>query len=391
MNREVTSENLPIKLWLDNIEDKALDQAKALANLPFAFKHISLMPDAHFGYGMPIGGVLATRDVIIPNAVGKDIGCGMCAIKTDFTYKPNRDTLISILQAVRQMVPMGVGKYRKTPCDASEMPKLDHTEVIDELYQSATRQLGTLGSGNHFIEIQRDAEDGRMWLMLHSGSRGLGNKVAIHYDKLAKKINKKDGQVFPELAWFDVYSDEGYDYIRDMNYCAEFAELNRMKMMYQFMMAVERCFKKYDGHTISFPYDMVNVAHNYAVLEEHFHADVWVHRKGATSAQKGQTGIIPGSQGTPSYIVEGLGNPDSFNSCSHGAGRTMGRKAAQQKLNLADEQKLLDDKGIIHSIRCKRDLDEAVGAYKDIDEVINNQKDLVKIISKLEPIAATKG
>jgi RNA-splicing ligase RtcB len=282
---------IPIKLWLDDIEEGAMQQVINLSNLPFAFKHIAVMPDSHQGYGMPIGGVLATQGVVIPNAVGVDIGCGMCALKTSLK-ELDKETIKKIFGGskeyqggLRSCIPVGFNHHSKKQ-DESLMPlgfedvvKIGMT-IIERQYESALKQIGTLGGGNHFIELQKGS-DGFIWVM--------------------------------------------------------------------------------------------------------------IHRKGATLARQDTIGIIPGSQGTKSYIVKGLGNEESFMSCSHGAGRKMSRTKAQNELNLEEEIRKLDEKGIIHSVRHKNDLDEASGAYKDIDVVMNNQKDLVEILVELTPLAVIKG
>ncbi len=379
-------EKIPIKMWLEDIEDGALEQAKNLANLPFAFKHIAIMPDSHQGYGMPIGGVLATKDVIIPNAVGVDIGCGMCAIKTSLN-DIDTETLKKIMGEIRKVVPVGFAHHQKKQ-SITLMPDLNYEDlsIIREQYQNALAQIGTLGGGNHFIEIQKGS-DGYIWIMIHSGSRNLGKQVADYYNKLAIELNKKWQSQIPkewELAFLPIKSEEGQAYIREMNYCVEFALANRRLMMNR----IKDIFTK---ETICEFDNIINIAHNYAQLENHFGQNVWVHRKGATLARKGTVGIIPGSQGTKSYIVEGLGNIESFTSCSHGAGRKMSRNKAEEDLNLEEEIKKLDEQGIIHAIRGKKDLDEAPSAYKDIDVVMENQKDLVKILVKLQPLGVIKG
>jgi tRNA-splicing ligase RtcB len=244
-----------------------------------------------------------------------------------------------------------------------------------------------LGGGNHFIELQLDAE-GFLWVMIHSGSRNLGLQVAKHYNDLAKNLNAAwHSSVDPksDLAFFPLASKYGGQYLREMNYCVQYALANRMAMLER----VKECIEEvYSGEEFETP---INIAHNYARLEHHFGKDVMVHRKGATSARKGEIGIIPGSQGAASYIVRGLGNPQSFMSCSHGAGRKMGRKQATRELDLKEQQDILNSRGIIHGIRTVKDLDEAPGAYKDIDKVMENQEDLVEIITKLDPVAVVKG
>lgn len=392
----ITTEKIPIKIWTDEIENGALEQAKNLANLPFAFKHIAIMPDTHQGFGMPIGGVLATKDVIIPNAVGVDIGCGMCAVKTSLT-SIDKETLKKIMGEIRKAIPVGFNKHKEaqkgilTPKLFFEQSQPD-TIFLKE-YDNAELSLGTLGGGNHFIEIQKGS-DGYIWIMIHSGSRNLGLKVAEHYNKIAIEKNKKwFSNTQKELNFLPIDSKEGQAYIREMKYCVEFALANRKLMMDR----IKDIFYKTDMTRIGIPRlsiefePMINIAHNYANLENHFGENVWVHRKGATLATKDTIGIIPGSQGTKSYIVKGKGNPESFMSCSHGAGRKMGRNEAIKNLSLEEEIKRLNDVGVIHAIRGEKDLDEAPGSYKDIDVVMENQKDLVEILVELTPLAVIKG
>ncbi len=386
----IKTQKAPVFSWCDEPEEGALAQARNVANLPFIFRHVCLMPDTHQGYGMPIGGVIACKDNIIPNAVGVDIGCGMCTVQTTYKGIPPRDLLKNILQAVRQSIPLGVGQGHKLPADESGMPDQERTGFIDNIYTLARHQLGTLGSGNHFIELQAD-EDENLWIMVHSGSRRLGHTICSHYNKTAKNFHQKKGQETPgDLAWLPVDSPEGRAYIIDMKYAISYAFSNRQKMMYMMMDIVKNCFSKYAREEVGFG-DMINIHHNYANLENHFHRNVWVHRKGATSAKAGEMGIIPGSQGTHSYIVQSKGNVESFMSCSHGAGRRLSRKKAINELDLAEEIRAMDDKGIIHAIRNRKSLDEAPGAYKDINTVMEEQKDLVDIMVKLFPLAVIKG
>ena len=389
---------VPIKTWCHDIEDGALEQIINLSNLPFAYKWISIMPDCHQGYGMPIGGVLATRNVIIPNCVGVDIGCGMCAVKTSLT-KIDVDTLKKIMGEIRKVIPLGFAKHQK-PQSEDLMPDMGGSAIWPICYSefdNARKSLGTLGGGNHFIEIQK-GDDGHIWIMLHSGSRNLGFKVANHYNKMAQELNEKWQSSIPKeqgLAFLPVDSKEGRAYIKEMNYCVEFALANRKLMMDRVLEIFDNETKRFNNITaqklIGRVEPMINIAHNYASLENHFGQNVWVHRKGATKATEGLIGIIPGSQGTASYIVEGLGNKESFMSCSHGAGRKMSRTKAKNELDLKKEIKKMDDKGIIHGIRHKNDLDEASSSYKDIEVVMENQKDLVKILVKLSPLAVIKG
>jgi len=388
-------QRIPIKLWLDDIEPGAMEQVMNLSNLECAFHHIAIMPDAHKGYGMPIGGVLAARKAIIPNAVGVDIGCGMCSVKTSLKAKDLNSTNIKeILGKIREIVPIG-HDHHKVPQDKSLMPGGIREDiwdcphiypVVSKQWDNALTQIGTMGGNNHFIELQRDTED-NIWVMIHSGSRNLGKQVADHYNLIAEQLNKRWLSNIPyewELAFLPIESQEAKNYIDEMQYCVDFALNNRMLMMNRIVTVISSIYPKMSIEPI------LNIAHNYAVWENHFGENVVVHRKGATLARKGMIGIIPGSQGSKSYIVRGLGNPDSFESCSHGAGRAMGRKEAERTLDLAAEIKKLDDQGIIHSIRNKEDLAEATGGYKDIDIVMNNQKDLVEILVELSPIGVIK-
>ncbi len=381
----------PVKIWTDYVEASAMVQIENLARLPFMYHHLAVMPDVHTGMGMPIGGVLACVDTVIPNAVGVDIGCGMCAVKTsiktaDIDYLEFRKRVLS---KVREIIPLGMS-HHKQPQDESLMPtgyEVDLMWVVKEQYQSALRQVGTLGGGNHFIEFQRDEED-NLWIMIHSGSRNLGKMVGDYYNKKAVALNKKwHSEVDPSmrLAFLPFHSPEFGEYWREMQYCIDFALCNRKLMMSRIQDVLESVFPEIEFEP------MINIAHNYAAWETHFGKNVVVHRKGATFAGKGTIGIIPGSQGTASYIVEGLGNPESFNSCSHGAGRVLSRTAAINQLDMEAEVQRLNERGIIHAIRNKSDLQEAPSAYKDIDEVINNQLDLIAVKTRLLPIAVIKG
>lgn len=379
--------SLIIKSWCNEPEDGAVEQAKNLARLPFAFRQVCLMPDTHQGYGMPIGGVIATEDVIIPNAVGVDIGCGMCAVRTSLT-EIQSDTLKQILADIRRVIPVGFSHHKEKQ-DESLMPRMEGKyRIVEREYESALTQIGTLGGGNHFIEIQ-SGNDNHIWIMVHSGSRNFGLKNAEFYNKVAIELSEKHSSPVPkkwQLAFLQTDSEAGQAYIREMQYCVEFSFANRRLMMDRIRAIIHDC----TSGSVAFD-EMINIAHNYARLEHHFGKDVWVHRKGATSAREGEIGIIPGSQGTSSYIVKGKGNPESFTSCSHGAGRKMGRKAARRVLSLDEERRKLEERGILHAIRGVGDLDEASGAYKDIDIVMREQDDLVEPIAKLEPLAVIKG
>ena len=389
--KQVVSEGcrVPIKMWVSDIEENALAQARNLANLPFIFKHVALMPDCHPGYGMPIGGVIATKGVVIPNAVGVDIGCGMCAVKTSLN-EINTDVLKTIMSGIRELVPLGFDHHKQAQ-EESLMPSLENVPehgIVYRQYTAAKKQIGTLGGGNHFIEIQKGS-DRHVWIMIHSGSRNIGLKVAKHYNKLAIHLNERwhsSVDKKQDLAFLPIEIQEAKDYFAEMQYCVDFAFANRLLMMER----IKSVFTSVIGETFS-ALEFINIAHNYARWESHFGTDVIVHRKGATSAREGEVGIIPGSQGTKSYIIQGKGNTESFQSCSHGAGRTMGRKQAQRELVLEEEIEKLNSRGIVHSIRNTRDLDEAPGAYKNIDTVMANQVDLVDILVELSPLAVIKG
>jgi tRNA-splicing ligase RtcB len=382
--RTYKGETVPIKSWCPDPEEGTLRQAKNMAALPFAFSHACLMPDAHEGYGMPIGGVLAAKNVIIPNAVGVDIGCGMRAVKTSMR-EIETENLKQIMSGIRAQIPLGFKHHKNRQTLPDNLLNPDG-EICQKELKDIAFQIGTLGGGNHFIEIQK-AGDGNIWFMIHSGSRNLGKQVAAYYAKKAREINEKSKNPLPksyDLAGFEADSEIGKKYLSEMRYCLDFARANREKMSAFIKEAIEnivpcRFFSDIDVH------------HNYASVEKHFGEKVLVHRKGAISAQKGETGIIPGSQGTASYIVKGLGNPDSFCSSSHGAGRKMGRNEARKRLDLGFEKQKLDERGIIHAIRSESDLDEAPGSYKDIEAVMRNQSDLTEIILKLEPLAVIKG
>ncbi len=390
MNVKIINDR-PVKIWTDDVEESAMQQIENLCTLPFLFHHLAIMPDVHAGMGMPIGGVLACVDAVIPNAVGVDIGCGMCAVKTNWRVDDiSADVLRKqIMRGIRERIPLGMDHHKERQ-DESYLPQghdIDKLTVVKAQYISAQRQVGTLGGGNHFIELQRD-EQGMLWIMIHSGSRNLGKQVGDHYNKLAVMLNERwHSVVKPELrlAFLPLRTQEFNDYWAEMQYCVEFALCNRRLMMERIQEVIADAMPGIEFEP------MINIAHNYAAWENHYGKNVIVHRKGATLAREGIIGIIPGSQGTASYIVEGLGNPDSFNSCSHGAGRLMSRTAAVKTLSLEDEMKKLDEQGIVHAIRSQRDLEEAAGAYKDIEQVINNELDLVKILTRLLPIAVIKG
>jgi tRNA-splicing ligase RtcB len=386
---------IPIKSWCERVETGALEQAAHLANHPRLFRHVALMPDCHVGYGMPIGGVIACEEAVIPNAVGVDIGCGMCAVQTNYPVDQiSRRQLAECLDFLKQRIPLGEGHCHK---------QLQPWERFKELpgwldayaRELAAKNLGSLGGGNHFIEMQA-GEDGVLWLMLHSGSRNLGCRIAEHHHKKAMALCERHDLSLPaqDLAYLDAGSDAGRSYIREMGLALDYAQENRMRMMAVFKEAVACIFPD-----VKFRQE-INIHHNYAALEEHFGQAVWVHRKGATSARAGEQGIIPGSMGTPSFIINGKGHAESFCSCSHGAGRTMGRMAASRTLSKEECDKAMA--GVIfsgwHPLRGRGkkgsgllDLSEAPQAYKNIEEVIAAQTDLIDPLVRLRPLGVLKG
>ena len=383
--------NRPVKIWTNDVEESAMRQIENLTTLPFLHHHLAIMPDVHAGMGMPIGGVLACDGAVIPNAVGVDIGCGMCAVKTNWKMEdlPAHVIRKEIMKGIRARIPLGM-EHHKEAQDAKYLPQghdIDKMEIVKRRQHSILHEVGTLGGGNHFIELQKD-EEGNLWIMIHSGSRNLGKQVGDYYNKIAVSLNEKwHSVVSPEirLPFLPHGTREFGAYWNEMKYCIDFALCNRRLMMERIQEVIADSLKGIEFEP------MINIAHNYAAFEHHFGKDVIVHRKGATLAREGVIGIIPGSQGTASYIVEGLGNPDSFCSCSHGAGRVLSRKAAIKTLDMNAEVRNLEAKGIIHAIRCQDDMQEASGAYKDLDTVIANESDLVKLKTKLLPIAVIKG
>lgn len=379
---------IPIKNWVGNdaLEKGAREQALNISNLPFAFHHVAIMPDSHQGYGMPIGGVLATRNVVIPNAVGVDIGCGMSATAFDLPGLTSA-ALDCIVSSIRQLIPVGNGEQGSHHYTAHKEVELPNWMEASKHQERASYQLGTLGGGNHFIEIQQ-GDDGQLWLMIHSGSRALGHKVASYYNNLAERLNarwyshgeKKDG-----LAFLPINSPEGRAYREEMEVCIDYAKRNRAAIAEEVVGIIHKA----TGGAVTFETD---ISHNYAEFEHHYGQNVMVHRKGACRAREGEFGIIPGNQGANSFIVTGKGEKQSFMSSSHGAGRKMGRKAAIRSLNFEDEKAKIkmagNDRG---ALMVSGDLDEAPGAYKDIHEVMAKQTDLVNIEVTLTPLATIKG
>ncbi len=392
-------QKLPIKVWLESenqIDDVCFQQSINLSNLPFLHQWVALMPDTHQGFGMPIGGVIALKDHIIPNAVGVDIGCGIAYCQTNISVNSlDEKTRQKLIREIMAAVPLGFSK-RDMAIESIEIDDFLKTHevelapqkmLMDEML-NAKYQLGTLGSGNHFIEIQKDKE-GLLGIMIHSGSRHFGYSVAQHFDEKATQYCKKTGDKKfqkQKLAYLPVEHPMGKAYLLWMNLAMKFASENRRIMMSQVQNVLNENFEQ-----VIFE-DILNVHHNYAALETHYGELVWVHRKGAIRAGRGELGIIPGAMGTASYIVEGKGELQSFESCSHGAGRHFSRK---QALKVHSKEEVLEDlKALEVSLGTPVNsliADESRFAYKDISFVMAQQQDLVNIIKELRSVLVVKG
>lgn len=389
---------VPIKIWspLDQIESSALDQLTNTANLPFVFKHVAAMPDIHLGHGATVGSVIATKGAICPAAVGVDIGCGMMAIKTDLDTKIVQDNIVKIRHSIERSVPVGHESNKKIITsvtnwkgwqDYNNLHAAKKHFKTKELFNRAMHQLGTLGGGNHFIEVCLDTEN-NVWVMLHSGSRNIGKSLAEMHIYGAKEEMKK---MFislpdPDLAYYVEHTTQYAEYISDLTWAQEYARENREEMMRRVIKDIGYAIHGEDGKITKLM--EVNCHHNYVSKENHYGENVIVTRKGAVRARVGDLGIIPGSMGAKSFIVKGLGNPESFDSCSHGAGRRMSRSEAKRKFTVDD---LISQTA---GIECRKDegvLDEIPSSYKDIDEVMANQSDLVEIVAQLRQIMCIKG
>ncbi len=391
---EIDGTCVPIWSWLppEEIEPAALEQLRTASGHPDAALRLAVMPDCHVGFGITIGSVLPTTNAVLPNGVGVDIGCGMSAIATGVRLDDGtmgRDFWRAWSGSVRRSVPSGFETHRAAqPLGALDRP-LRATGLQPLLTAKGAKQIGTLGGGNHFLEAQV-AEDGQLWLMVHSGSRHTGLRIARYYNDLAVTIAARRDVLAPaDLAGLPLDDQIGQDYVHDMGWATDFALENRERML---AAMVETLFTQLERAKADVPEldlaDRINIHHNVARLERHESADVMVHRKGATSAAEGEIGIIPGSMGTPSYIVRGRGNPDSLMSCLHGAGRTMSRKAARDAISPTAFAASLAG---THSKPSPGILDEAPGVYKDIDTVIARQLDLVEIVHTLRPVITVKG
>ena len=385
--RTIDTERVPILVWGESADEQTLAQARNLANLPFAARHIALMPDAHVGFGMPIGGVFAAEGQVVPHAVGLDIGCGVRAWRTNIPVESLLPVKDAILGDVQRAVPQGFDWHKSSQVDRTDVfEHLPDVPVLRAELEKAERQIGTLGGGNHFIELQVDST-GVVWAMIHSGSRNVGKLMAEYYDRVARDENRRRGSDVPlewGLAHLAIDEEAGAEYLAVMGWCLRFARENRRLMGEAVQAALSRRFPDVA------PDAALDVHHNYAAVEEHFGENVVVHRKGAVRAQG--TVIVPGSMGTASYIGTGTQNPDAFESCSHGAGRAMGRKAAVRAL---PRQHVLDElaqRGVRLLTHSMRDVaEEAPEAYKDIEQVMRWQTDLVEPQVRLVPIGVIKG
>ncbi|ALM85460.1 RtcB family protein [Bordetella sp. N] len=406
-NVEEIAGGVPVKMWTKGVpvEDAAREQLANAARLPVVFKHIAAMPDVHLGIGATVGSVIPTLKAIIPAAVGVDIGCGMMAAKTTLRAEDLPDNLAGLRSAIEQAVPHGSaprqrgrapgrdpGGWENPPeaVDQAWATLVDDFNALCEKYPrlektNNRKHLGTLGSGNHFIEVCLD-EAGFVWFMLHSGSRGVGNAIGTLFIDLAKKDAERHQKNLPDmdLAYFEEGAQYFGDYVRGVSWAQKFAMRNREVMMANVIAAARTIIRKpFESHV-----EAVNCHHNYVQQERHFGEDVFVTRKGAVSARRGEMGIIPGSMGARSYIVRGLGNPESFESCSHGAGRVMSRTQAKKQFTLADQAKATA------GVECRKDagvVDEIPMAYKDIDAVMAAQKDLVEVVHTLKQVVCVKG
>ena len=380
--------------WASILEENTLEQAQRTASLPFLSGPLALMPDAHLGKGATIGTVIPTLGAIIPSAIGVDIGCGMAAVKTDLFSSGLPDNFDKLVEWIGRVVPAGMGKRHNSHHHPYFEQKLvDRSEYImtDGQLKTAAAQLGTLGGGNHFIEVSLDEND-QVWVVLHSGSRGIGNQLAVDYIAQAKGLMKKYfiELADPELAYLVEGTDEFKKYITAMNWAQDYAQANREAMLdavlTQLWAFVGLGELPHVGHEV----ERINCHHNYTEKENHYGKNVWLTRKGAIRARTGDLGIIPGSMGTSSFIVEGLGNPASYDSCSHGAGRTMSRNAARKSLLTSDLERAMT--GIAwNRDKANQLLDESPAAYKPIETVMEDQKDLATIKHTLHAVLNFKG
>lgn len=386
----IETANVPVKIWSKEIEAEAQKQLENTARLPFIFKHVAAMPDVHAGRGATIGSVIATKGAVIPAAVGVDIGCGMMAVKTDLIAAQVAEKIAEIRHSIERSIPVGFESNRDLTHNVQTWKGWQTAEFMPQLgmkdIRKAMAQMGSLGGGNHFIEVCLDELNG-VWIMLHSGSRNIGKVLAEKHIDMAKGLMKQMfiGLPDPDLAYFAQGTAEFNHYVADVHWAQDYAMMNRQEMMNRILKDLGFMFN--EGKPIE-PTFSVNCHHNYLEWEHHYGENVIVTRKGAVRAREGDFGIIPGSMGTKSYIVRGKGNPESFNSCSHGAGRRMSRTKARATFTVEDLAKQTE------GVECRKDigiLDEIPGSYKDIDTVMANQADLVEILYTLKQIACIKG
>jgi tRNA-splicing ligase RtcB (3'-phosphate/5'-hydroxy nucleic acid ligase) len=381
--------------WASVIDDVTMEQAQRTAALPIVHGHLALMPDAHLGMGATIGSVIPTRGAIIPSAVGVDIGCGMIAAETSLTSSDLPDDLDPFLDRLERAVPAGMGTAHSNGIDSNEWDAFvsrcgwPRGSGIDEKQRTtAHRQFGTLGSGNHFIEVTLDERD-RVWVMLHSGSRGIGNQLAQRHIARAKKA-MKDWSLSvpdPDLAYFVQEMPEFDAYIKDVEWAQAYAAGNRERMVHAGLDLLADITGRQRRDVVT---QVINCHHNYAAFERHDGVDLWITRKGAILARKGDLGIIPGSMGARSYIVRGKGNPLAYHSCAHGAGRVMSRRAARKQFTAKDLELAMEGRTWLRKSAAKL-IDEIPGAYKPIDQVMADQADLVEVVHELHQILNYKG
>jgi tRNA-splicing ligase RtcB len=387
----------PIKIWTTEVEETALSQLKNMVRLPFIAKEgIAVMPDVHAGMGSTIGSVVATDRAIVPSFVSVDIGCGMCAVRISLKASQLPDSLTKLRSAIEAVVPMGTGGQHNSPLTVSHFSPADPDCIPESVLKvfkgdrdkasiKALSQLGTLGSGNHFIELCIDQNDD-VWVMLHSGSRGIGNMIGSHYITKGKELMEKFHITLPDgdLAYLPEGTDLFDEYVEAVKWAQDYALENRKEMLKRVLDVIRKEIPIQFGITE----EAINCHHNYVEKEHHFGRDYWVTRKGAIRAREGDLGIIPGSMGQRSFIVRGKGNKESYCSCSHGAGRVMSRTAARRKFTVADL--VAQTQGV----ECRKDdavLDEIPSSYKDIDIVMENQKSLIEIVNVLSAVMCCKG
>jgi tRNA-splicing ligase RtcB len=397
IKRTFTKGRVPVRVWTDDIDSQTIDQLVNVSRLPCVHSHVAAMPDVHLGIGATVGSVIPTRGAIIPAAVGVDIGCGMNALRLSLNGSQLPDALRQVRLAIEQAVPVGFDMHKTDPVKRSTITPLargleailaKHPAITKMQrqgpYETWIRQLASLGGGNHFIELCLDESD-QVWVMLHSGSRGIGNVIGRYFIRLAQQDMERHLHNLPhrDLAYFSEGAAHFDDYVAAVYWAQEYAMVNRREMMRRVLEVLKDRLPPFEVTR-----EAINCHHNYVQKERHYGAEVYVTRKGAIRAGEGELGIIPGSMGARSYIVRGRGNPESFCSCSHGAGRSLSRNAAKRRFT---EQDLADQTA---GVECRKDrgvVDEIPGAYKDIDVVMANQADLVEVVHTLKQVMCVKG